>query len=141
MNWVAVNIQTADADHRISNPEYVHVWIKPGQWFNMPQVPKPPPRFCSRERPPLHSCPASQAAISLEEDGTNIVSSTMADELLGAPFASMAPRDTGAHVGRYSGCDWRAAAAVVVAALSAALCVFCREACVFDCCAPVCALH
>jgi hypothetical protein len=38
----------------------------------------------------------------LEEDGANIVSSTLADELLGAPFASMAPRSSGAHVGRYS---------------------------------------
>jgi hypothetical protein len=47
---------------------------------------------------PLSSGP--QAAISLEEDGANIVSSTLADELLGAPFASMAPRSSGAHVGR-----------------------------------------
>ena len=38
MNWVAVNIQYADEEHRISNPEYVHVWIAPGNWFNMPQV-------------------------------------------------------------------------------------------------------
>jgi|LauGreDrversion4_2_1035121.scaffolds.fasta_scaffold3486114_1 hypothetical protein len=51
-----------------------------------------------------HSCVVLslvfQAAISLEEDGANIVSSTLADELLGAPFASMAPRSSGAHVGR-----------------------------------------
>ena len=38
MNWVAVNIQTANEEHRISKPEYVHVWVSPGCWFNMPQV-------------------------------------------------------------------------------------------------------
>ena len=38
MNWVAVNIQTANEEHRISKPEYVHVWVSPGRWFNMPQV-------------------------------------------------------------------------------------------------------
>jgi len=77
MNWVAVDINPANEDHRLSKPEYVHVWISPGRWFNMPQ-----------------------AAISLEEDGANIVSSSLADELLGYPFAHMALRDSGAHVGR-----------------------------------------
>jgi hypothetical protein len=77
MNWVAIDISPANEDHRLSKPEYVHVWVSPGRWFNMPQ-----------------------AAISLEEDGANIVSSTLADELLGHPFASMAPRGNGAHIGR-----------------------------------------
>jgi hypothetical protein len=36
----------------------------------------------------------------LEDDGANVVSSILADELLGEPFASMAPRGSGAHVGR-----------------------------------------
>jgi hypothetical protein len=38
MNWVAVNVQLANDEHRLSKPEYVHVWISPGRWFNMPQV-------------------------------------------------------------------------------------------------------
>jgi hypothetical protein len=38
MNWVAVNIKAANQEHRISKPEYVHVWVSPGCWLNMPQV-------------------------------------------------------------------------------------------------------
>ena len=55
---------------------------------------------CAPYSPLSRSFRTLQAAISLEEDGTNVVSSTLADELLGAPFASMAPRSSGAHVGR-----------------------------------------
>jgi hypothetical protein len=53
MNWVAVNVQPANEDHRLSKPEYVHVWISPGRWFNMPQVPV---CFCRRERVRTSSC-------------------------------------------------------------------------------------
>jgi hypothetical protein len=56
--------------------------------------------LCAPYSPLSRSFRTLQAAISLEEDGTNVVSSTLADELLGAPFASMAPRSSGAHVGR-----------------------------------------
>ena len=53
MNWVAVNVQPANEEHRLSKPEYVHVWISPGRWFNMPQVPV---CFCRRERVRTSSC-------------------------------------------------------------------------------------
>jgi hypothetical protein len=38
MSWLATDIQPADEEHRLSKPEYVHVWVSPGRWFNMPQV-------------------------------------------------------------------------------------------------------
>ncbi len=124
MNWVAVNVQLANEEHRLSKPEYVHVWVSPGLWFNMPQVCDGVCLclclwmclcvflcaclldrlscfcICAPYSPLSRSFRTLQAAISLEEDGTNVVSSTLADELLGAPFASMAPRSSGAHVGR-----------------------------------------